>query len=519
MKKIVRLLLIVLMLLINLLITSCAAKTVEINTAVEVSIEEAPAINIEDGVQDKTAEANKIAGRTFTAQKVSGLSAMDARSFGAAMQEAGWSPMVTCLGNYCDIGTRGHFETAATIVFLSGHGYVEDSNGLFLYSVLDQKIHEQVLRAGENTESYSFNNQSVWSEMEKFYEVVSNQQKQVTDWLVISACNQLRADTRVSIFEAMSEPSDRPLKGVLGYSSFQGSSRDDLIMKKFVELCLNGKGKERVAHAWFAAHEVYDPSLSPRVRVALRDGFKDDTLTSEGASSEDFDNRIRLWWMTRGDLILQPNADIPEEVVVEVAVSDAAGNTILTTDIELTDPDDIAGSQEQAIIAAEQAERIPSDFRLHRTNTIIESDMDGQNEVPVATLHTFARYISGIRVSVDPLQGEYINLLMDGTKTAELDLGLRFQTAINMDGAERAARKDLISKEEMVLLGLESSKQLQTEKHGYAPEEITLKSIEPVYVVSPSDPLKMVLAWDVIDDQMIHVILDARSGEVLYWSN
>lgn len=519
MKRLLRLLLIVSMILINLFITSCAAKTAENNRAVDMSTDEVPVIIIEKGVQDKSEKANEIPGRTFTAQKVSGLSPMDARAFGEAMQNAGWSPRLTCRGNYCDIGTREHFETAATIVFLSGHGYVENSSGMFLYSNLDSKNHENVLQTGENTEYYTYNNQSVWSEMEKFCNVVSNQQKQETDWLVISACNQLRADTRVSIFQAMSEPSDRPLKGVLGYSSYQGSSRDDLIMKKFVELCLNGTGKERVAHAWFAAHEVYDPSLSPRVRVALRDGFQGDTLTSQGANSEDSDNQIRLWWMTRGDLISQPNTDIPEEVVVEVAVSDASENTILTTDIGLADPGDITGSQEQAIIAAEQEENIPSDFRLHRTNTIIESDMDGQNEVPVATLHTFARYIGGIRVSVDLLQGEYLNLLMDGTKTAELDLGLRCRVAINMDGAERAAKKDLISKEEMVLLGLASSKQLQTEKHGYAPEEIKLKAIEPVYVVSPSEPLKMVLAWDVVDDQMIHVILDARSGEVLYWSN
>lgn len=404
-------------------------------------------------------------------------------------------------------------------MFLSGHGYVDDSTGFFLYSDLESKNHEHVLRNDESTEFYSYKNESVWSEREEFHNVVSNHQKQDTDWLVISACNQLRADTRVPVFEAMSEPSARPLKGVLGYGSYQGSSRDDLIMKKFVELCLNGTGKERVAHAWFAAHEVYDPSLSPRVRVALRDGFQDDTLTSQQANREDSDNPIRLWWMTRGELASQPNTDIPEEVAVEIAVNAAVENTILTTDIELAAPDDIAVSQEQAIKAIQNAESIPSDFQLHRTNTIIESDMDGQNEVPMATLHTFARYIDGIRVSVDPLQGEYLNLLMDGTKTGELDLSLRYPMEIDIDKAEKAVKKDLISKEEIIQLGLESSKQLQTEKHGYAPEEITLKSIEPVYVVSPSDPLKMVLAWDVVDDQMIHVILDARSGDVLYWSN
>lgn len=516
MKKTSRLLLIaLLMVLLNLIFTSCTTKLLEDNTAAKVNLD----VDITEGqIPGESEEVIEIPGRTFTAQKVLGLGAKDARAFGEAMQNAGWSPRVTCLGNYCDIGTREHFETAATIVFLSGHGYVGDPKGYFNYSKLDSKIHEKVSRTDEGTDSYSYHNESVWSEMEEYANVVSHQQKQITDWLVISACNQLRADTRVSVFEAMNEPSDRPLKGVLGYGSYQGSNRDELVLKKFVTLCLNDTGKERVAHAWFAAHEAYAPTLSARVRVALRDGFQDDTLNSEGAGREDTDNRIRLWWMSRGDLMTQPNTDIPEEVAVEIEVNDTAENTIALTDIEIADPSDIPGSQEQAITAVEKDERIPADFQLHRTNTIIESDMDGENEVPMATLHTFARYINGIRVSVDPEQGEYLNLLMDGSKSAELDLVSRCKMEINIDGAKMAARKDLLSKEEIVSLGLESSKQLQEENYGYAPE-VKLKSIEPVYVVSPSNPQKMVLAWNVIDDQMVYVIVDARSGEVLYWSN
>ena len=517
MKKISRLLLIILlMVMVNLVFTNCTIKPLEDNTAAEVS---RYMDIVEEPIQDESEGVMEIPGRSFAAQKVLGLNAKDARAFGEAMQNAGWSPEITCLGNYCDIGTRDHFETAATIVFLSGHGYVGNPKGYFHYSNLDSEVHERVFRTDEGTEYYSYNNESVWSEMEEYCNVVSCQQKQITDWLVISACNQLRADTRVSVFEAMNEPSDRPLKGVLGYGSYQGSNRDELVLKKFVTLCLNGTGKERVAYAWFAAHEAYAPTLSPRVRVALRDGFQDGTLTSQGAGREDSDNQIRLWWMSRGDLMIQPNTDIPEEVVVEIEVSEAADNTIAITDVEITDQGDMLGSQEQAITAVEKDERIPTDFRLHRTNTIIESDMDGENEVPVATLHTFARYINGIRVSVDPEQGEYLNLLMDGTKSAEMDLVSRCQMEINIDGAKTAVKKDLLSKEEIVSLGLESSKQLQAENYGYAPEEVKLKSIEPVYVVSPSNPQKMVLAWNVIDNQMVYVIMDARSGEVLYWSN
>lgn len=522
MKKISRLGLTILpMVLVNLMVTSCTAKPSEEHTVAAIMAED---VIIDAGlVQEKGQEEKKESienpGQTFTSQKVLGLNARDAKAFGEAMQNAGWSPEVTCLGTYCDIGTRDHFETAATIVFLSGHGYVGNPNGFFRYSNLDAGLHKYVDRSDEQTEYYTHNDESVWPETEEYSHVVFCQQKQTTDWLVIAACNQLRADTRVSVFEAMNEPSDRPLKGVLGYGSYQGSNRDGLVLKKFVALCQNGAGKERVAHAWFAAHEAYAPTLSPRARVALRDGFQDATLTSQGAERKDSGNQIRLWWMSRGNVMPEANTDIPETVIIEIEVSAAANNLIAVTDIAVTDPGDIPGSQEQAVAAAEEDGRIPGDFQLYRTNTIIESDMDGENEVPAATLHTFARYIDGIRVSVDPEQGEYLSLLMDGTNSAELDLVARCQTEINIEGARMAARTDLLPKEEIVSLGLESSRQLQAEHYGYSPEELTLKSIEPVYVVPPSEPHKMVLAWNVIDDQGVYVIVDARSGEVLYWSD
>lgn len=515
MKKMHKLLPIsIFVLLVNLIFTSCAPKQSTSDTVEEVSKDEDL---MEE--QDESLKITEIPKESFAALKVLGLNAKDAKAFGETMQNAGWTPQVTCLGNYCDIGTRDHFETAATIVFLSGHGYVGNPNGYFEYSALEPEVHEDVSRSDRGTEYYTYEEQPVWSETEEYSSVVSYQQKQITDWLVMSACNQLRDDTRVSVFEAMNEPSDQPLKGVLGYGSYQGSNRDELVLEKFVTLCLNDSGKQRVAHAWFAAHEAYAPTLSPRVRVALRDGFQNATLTSQEAGSEDADNQIRLWWMSRGDLLTEPNTDIPEEVAVEIEVAKTAENTIAVSDIELVDPNDFLESQNQAIAAIENHNLIPTDFQLHRTNTMIESDMDGSNEVSVATLHTFARYIDGIRVSVDPEQGEYLNLLMDGTESAELDLVSRCQAEISIEGAEMAAKGDLISKEDIVTLGLENSKRLQEENYGYAPEELKLKSIEPVYVVSPSDPQKMVLAWNVLDDQLVYVIIDARSGEVLYWSD
>ena len=72
-----------------------------------------------------------------------------------------------------------------------------------------------------------------------------------------------------------------------------------------------------------------------------------------------------------------------------------------------------------------------------------------------------------------------------------MDLVSRCQLEINIDGAKTVVKKDLLSKEKIVSLGLESSKRLQAENYGYAPEEVKLRSIEPVSIVL----VKLIVAY------------------------
>jgi|GEM_PF-2951189 len=452
---------------------------------------------------------------SFSSIKVNGLNSADISGFGGAMAQGSWTPAITCVGDHCVVGSLAHLHTPATIVMVSGHGYVGDK-GYYMYSNLDEALHPLVDREGDRAEAFTYQGASVWDESEYFDELTAWHQQNATDWLVIAACNQLRSDTRGDIAAAMGRPAQRPLKGVLSYGDYSGTARDDLIMEAFARMCLRGAGQGKVATAWLAANDLYEPFMGTRARALVRDGFQTASLTSPFATAGDAGRALHMWRMGGVERVSTPLSTMPNRVAVTLTIQ-SPKNRGEVVQVPTASPADTAACRAAASSGAAADMYIPRDFILHKTNTIYQGNADGQNEHAVALLATFSRSIDGIRVSTDPEYGEVINLIMDGTGAAEMDALLRNGSAISTQGAIMANAADLLSREAAILRGLTLSRQVQEAKRG-SPlgTALTLKAIEPVYVVSPQNPTQLVLAWDVMDDGYFSVVIDAQSGELLY---
>ena len=323
----------------------------------------------------------RIPEHTFSAIKVSGLSPKDIIGFSGAMSANGWEPVVTCMGDYCDIGTEEHIHKGATIVLISGHGYIGGATSSYDSSYLAEAVHSNVNRSSGRTESYKYGTSGIWRQGGKYNDMVaSHQAQEATDWIVMAACSQLSLDTKESIIDAMHTPSGRPLKGVLAYGAMSGGNIDGALLDKFVQLCMNSDGFGKVASAWFAAHQVYDPFLAVRARAALRKDFQNSTLTDQTADAQSAQNDIRFWKLTESSAPIKYPGHDASTIASEILVNREALTTVSRVNIEPFDTTDAEQSKLHSSEAVELDSRVPNDFRLHTTARIIEMDYDGANE-------------------------------------------------------------------------------------------------------------------------------------------
>ena len=200
---------------------------------------------------------------------------------------------------------------------------------------------------------------------------------------------------------------------------------------------------------------------------------------------------------------------------------DASDSTIISMmDTEIIDPGDVTQARIEAVAAVGRDSRIPNDFQLYVTNSIIEMDYDGANEKIVATLHTFARYIDGIRVATDPSHGEYLNVIIDGTEKAEINLFYSNTSDVNPNDPSQVKiipKTHLLSREKAIAIGLIEIQRTQEETRGYYDVQ-ELRSAELLYVKSKASPDRFVLAWEIIDTDFSQVVINALDGSTMYWS-
>ena len=505
-----------------LLAVLCACNFLPVNVTSVLSTENVSSGVTQVQVRTPSKAENEFPAHNFSAVMVGGVNSKDIVAFSKAMAENGWEPVTNCMGNYCDVGTNEHYKKGATFVFFSGHGYVDGSRGFFNYADLSQSLHTKVDRSIGRTDSYQYDGMNIWTETEYYCDMVENQQTQgLTDWIILAACNQLNLNTRGSIIDAMNTPSERPLKGVFSYNNLSGGNMDDYITAKFVQLCMNEGGQGKVAYAWFASHYLFAPFLTLRARAALRQGFQYGTLTSQMATAQDVNNEIKFWKFEENGNPMKYTENDKQTIIGEILLNNTQNTTIISKmNTEIADPGNIELSKQQAADDVLRDARIPDDFKYYKTGCIIEMDDDGSNEKTVAALHTFARYVDNIRVSIDPTHGEYLNVVVDGTDKAEIDLVTYIPTHINLDDSnvvKKINRNKLISKDEIIDIGLKAIKRVQEDKKGYY-EDSKVKTAELVYVISPSSEDKLVLAWEIMDNNYAHATVDALNGSVLYWS-
>jgi len=423
---------------------------------------------------------------TYSAVKVQGLNSRDVKAFGREMVVQGIKPIISCKSTYCDIGTREHVLAEANIVFLTGHGYVENGEGQLYCSGVEQES----LFVFKREDGYDM------GEYIPYKDVVLAHQQNATDWLALAACNQLRRDTREGVLAAMEADSGHPLKGVLAYGNYSGTERDDLIMTKFARLCGSGVG---VANAWFAAHEICDPFLAIRTMAALREGHQNDALTDSPAQNAPLCLR-QIGEAAYHDV----TAATPERLAVEIPLG---GPSVLTVEkIEI--PDDKANDP-----LAFAAASLPGDFVRYKTNFISESGAQGDYAATVGGIYSYVRRIEGIRVAETAQNGEYACIILTGDKTADVIMEIRAPGAIDTVGLEKTARNTLISREEAMDIGLEA---LRVKRELEEPPQFN--AAEMIYALHPQDRRKLALCWKITDVDYIYAVLAADSGEVLYYS-
>jgi hypothetical protein len=113
-----------------------------------------------------------------------------------------------------------------------------------------------------------------------------------------------------------------------------------------------------------------------------------------------------------------------------------------------------------------------------------------------------------------------MNIIIDGTRQAEMDMEIHHSTRIDTGdpGQVRIIQTDeLLPKDKVIEIGLKEIQRTQEERRGHY-DTTQLRSAELVYVMSKTAPDRLVLAWEVTDNQFAQVVINALDGSSMYWS-